>query len=92
MALKLAPQQHGATVTLRGPRGSALLVHAPDGLQLRIPASHGRATLWLPQAGEWRYEWDVPGMHGPSGAITVLPPAIEEPPKPRYRGPGSGVR
>jgi hypothetical protein len=58
----------GDVVELRGARGSELRVRAPDGLVVVIPAASGRASVWVPQAGEWAYEW-VPD--GATGTLTV---------------------
>lgn len=73
MAFRRPPAEAGDIVELRGPRGSTLVVDAPDGLQVRIPAPHGCASVWLPQTGEWAYAWD----DGPSGTLTVIDPPAE---------------
>lgn len=67
MARIIATQQQGALLDLRGPQQSTLHVVAPDGLEVRIPAPRGKATIWLPQAGEWTYTW----TDGTTGTITV---------------------
>lgn len=69
MARIIAPQAFGAVLDIRGPRDGTLTLTAPDGIQVTIPAPNGKASVWLPQAGEWVYSWDG----DTSGTITVLP-------------------
>ena len=51
------PLTVGEITRLRVPRGCTVIVDAPDGLQLRMPAPNGTVDLWVPQAGEWRVSW-----------------------------------
>ena len=61
MTLRRGLQSLGDIIDIRGPRGGKLIVEAPDGLELRIPAEGGRAQLGLAQPGTWRVRWSVDG-------------------------------
>lgn len=74
MALIQGAHPRGACVDLRGPRHSTLVATAPDGLVVRVPAPNGRASLWLPQPGEWGYQWETDDAIGPGGTLTVTEP------------------
>lgn len=77
MARRVAPRAVGDVIEFRGQRGATLTVHAPNGLEVRIPAPTGRADVWLAQAGEWRYEW----TDGTGGTLIVTDAADPETPE-----------
>lgn len=57
---RLAPYKQGevARFRRRAPTRPALIVKAPDGLLLSIPAPNGVVDLWLPQVGTWLLRWE----------------------------------
>lgn len=63
---------------LRGPRDGTLEFDAPDGFHGSMPAPLGKARLWLPQLGQWRYTWSTTGEEG----VINVTPALPEPDEP----------
>lgn len=57
----LPPVVVGSMVKLRrrDPRGTILIVDAPDGSEFRLPVARGTYELWVPQVGTWRFRWQT---------------------------------